>query len=216
MEDPVGVVASMINAVLFFFISLYIVFIKKDKDPSHYFFLFMTISISLYGLSEIFKYSENYQVALHLSRISLILLSIALYFFTLFAYYIRIGMNKEIPIFLLFVIIFIAGIVLGPLIEDVRPSPYGWIPVFNNLYLSLYLSSLYLYLILGIYNLVVVYRNIDRLFKTKILYLIIGALIVFLAAIVQSINMVVWRSFIPLVDISFFISGLIYFYALIK
>ncbi len=215
MEDPAGVMASIINAVLFFFISLYIVFIKRNKDPSHYFFLFMTISISLYGLSEIFKYSESYQVALHLSRISLILLSIALYFFALFTYYLRIGINKEVPIFLLFITIFTVGIAIGPLIEDVQPSAYGWIPVFNDLYLSLYVFSLYLYLLLGIYNLIVVHQNIDRFFKKKILYLIIGALIVLGATIIQSINAVL-GIFFPLVDLSFFISGIIYFYTLIK
>ena len=216
MEEPIGILASIINAVLFFFLSLYIIFIKKDKDPSHYFFLFMTISLSLYGLTEIFKYSENYEVALHLSRISPIFVFIALYFFVLFTFYLRIGINKEIFIFLIFPLIFIAGITLGPLIDDVEPSIYGWIPIFNGPYLAIYFFSLLIYFIMGIYNLLWVYGNINTMFKTKILYFVMGALIVLLSAIIQIIEIIFWRNFIPLLDISFFISGIMYFYALIR
>ena len=216
MEDMIGVFASIINAVLFFFISMYIIFIKKDKDVSHYFFVFMTISISLYGLLGIFKYSENYQVALHLSKMSLIFFGTALYFFVLFTYYLRIGINKDVTIFLMFPLLFIIAIALGPLIEGVEPSAYGWLPILNPIYLLIFSISLYIYFILGLYNLIVVYQNIDKLFKIKILYFIIGALVVLIFMIFHSISIILWKSFLPLTEISFVIAGIIYFYALIK
>jgi len=216
MDDMMGVFASIINTVLFFFISMYIIFIKRDKDTSHYFFVFMTISISLYGLLGIFKYSENYQVALHLSRMSLIFFGMALYFFVLFTYYLRIGINKEITIFLMFPLLFIIAIALGPLISGVEPSAYGWIPILNPTYLLIFSISIYLYFILGVYNLIVVYNNIDKIFKIKILFFVIGAIIVLIFMILHGISIILWRSFIPLTDVSFVISGMIYFYALIK
>jgi len=216
MEDVIGIVSGILNATLFFFISLYIIIVKKNKDYSHYFFIFITLSISLSGLFGTFKYTDDYEVALHLSKISIIFLSISLYFFVLFTYYLRIGINKKIPLFLIFPLIFIITLIIGPLIEGIEPTPNTWLFILNPGYLFIFSLFLYLYFFLGLYNLIIVYRNIDRVLKVKILYFVIGALIVLIFMVIHSVVIAIWSTYLPFPDISFILSGILYFYALTK
>ncbi len=214
MGDPVGWIATIVNAILFFFVSIYILISKREHNISHYLFFAMNISLFAYSVGEAIKFTDNYSTAIAISKLSPALLSLALYFFTLFTYYLKNGWHRYFAL-LLFIPIAISMLLSPYMIQDIRQSIYGWVSIFKMPALGIYYAILGSYLVFSIINLIVVYRSIDSVFRRKILYLIIGNVTVLIFSFLYTLEIIEKEYLLPFMNLSFLILGFIYFYILI-
>ncbi len=216
MEDPLGVVATIINALLFLFISLYILLFKRNKDASHYFFSIMTFSLFIYSVLEAFKFAGDYNLALWMAKISPSFLALAAYFFLLFTYYLKIGWDKELAILSFLPIIFAAVFSFEYLIENIRYTHFGWVEIFNFYSLLLFSILLTAYFLIGLCNLVIIYKNIEKELKIRVLYFIIGGIAVIIFSSLFILQIIENEYFLPFLNLSLVFLGVLYFYALLK
>ncbi len=216
MEDPLGVIATIINALLFLFISLYILLFKNDRDASHYLFSFMTFSLFIYSVMEVIKFTGNYNMALWMAKLSPSFLALAAYFFLLFTYYLKIGWSKSMAILSFLPIVFLVIFSYGYLIENVKYTHFGWVSIFSFHSLILYSLFLATYFILGLWNLLIIYRNIEKELRKKVLYFIIGGIAVISFSLLFILQIKENEYILPFINLSLVVLGLLYFSALIK
>lgn len=216
MGEAIGVMATVINAVLFLSLSVYILFSKREKNLSHYFFSIMSVSLFLYSVVEAFKFTEGYDTALLMARIAPSFLALSLYFFVLFTHYLRKGWNLKETIVLFLPIIFAFWISYTHMVNGLRYSHYGWVSVFNIPVLGTYYLIMGSYIILSIVNLFILHRYVEGKFKAKILYLITGSFVVLFLSLLYVLQVIENEYLLPFLNISILILGLIYFYTLIS
>ncbi len=216
MGESIGVIATIINAILFLSVSIYVLFTKGEKNLSHYFFSIMSFFLFLYSIVEALKFTEEYNTALLMARIAPSLLALSLYFFVLFTHYLRRGWNVKEAILLFLPMILAFSISYTHMIDGLRSSSYGWVSMFNMPALAIYYLIMGSYIVLGIANLFILHRYVDGKFKRKILYLIIGSFVVLFLSMLYVLQVIENEYLLPFLNISILILGLIYFYTLIS
>jgi len=216
MEDPLGLTATIINALLFLFISLYLGVFKKNKDASHFLFSFMTFSLFIYSVMEALKFAGDYNLAITMAKLSPSFLALGAYFFLLFTYYLKIGWNRDLAILSFLPIVFVVIFSYEYLIENVKYTHFGWVAIFNFYSLLLYSLLLAAYFIIGLWNLLIIYKNIERELRKRVLYFIIGGVAVILFSLLFILQIMENEYVLPFLNLSLVFLGLLYFYALLK
>ncbi len=216
MENPVGLIATAVNAFLFLFISLYMLFSRRDKDTSHYLFYLLTLSLFIYSALEGAKFAGDENIALWTARISPSIIALAAYFFILFTYYLKIGWSKELAVISFLPIVFVVIFSYLYLIDGVKYTPFGYVAIFNFKVLVFYSLSLTTYFAIGLLNLSIIYKNVSIDLKRKILYFIIGGVAVIAFSALFILQIMENEYILPFLNLSLVFLGFLYFYALLK
>ncbi|GEM_PF-5075924 len=134
---------------------------KKGSPPSttkRYFITYLLFT-GLYGMLETVAYLTPYpgaaKIVLIASRVDLLLAAYAAFSFAS-----SLSGDKESPKTAIIPTVFLAAIVSGYLITDIRPAPWGWKMVFFKPVLAIYVFGLVLFAVLVLFLLYEIYSEI--------------------------------------------------------
>ena len=216
MKEVFGIAFSLGGAIVFFSLSLYII-LKKNKDYSHYFFSLMSLFAGISELLAFFEFTNSKEIAYNLLKFDLSSLAVAAYFYLLFAYYFRGGVNWKISAGLFIPTIFVIFTVFFLLIKRMIMGPYGWAGVYYLQYNLIYGIYGIGYITAGHLILVWVYKQITgEELRKKILLLVIGSGIVMVGSIINVVIVSLIGRVFPIIETSLMLTAFIFAVAISK
>ncbi len=214
MIDLLGVAVSAAGGIIFYGLAAYIFIKAREKNPSHYLFIFVAICIGTSDFLASLEFVAPPKFGVIFLRFDLSLLAFAMYFLLCFTYYLRKGPEIDTMVSLVFPTLFIVGLVFLYLVKGMQLTYYGWVGVYEPISSLIYDVYGLVYLTWSFMNLLFLYCEISGDLRNKIKKFIIGLLIVIVVGSINSALVYVNVRLCPLLEIATAIMGVIYTIAL--
>ena len=216
MKEIFGIAFSLGGAIIFFSLSLYIIF-RKNKDYSHYFFSLFAFFAGLSEILAFFEFTNSKEIAYTLLKFDLSSLAVGAYFYLLFSYYFRNGFNKKFALISIIPTVIVIFIVFLLMIKGMVMGPYGWAGVYYIQYHLIYGIYGISYITTGHLILGWVYRELrEDYLKKKILLLVSGSGITVLGSIINIVVIILIGRIFPIIETSLMLTAFIFAIAISK
>ncbi|NPA75976.1 MAG: hypothetical protein GXO25_07865 [Euryarchaeota archaeon] len=214
MHEEFGVIFSIVGAVIFYAISVFVLS-RKNKDISHYLFSTMTIFSGSSELLAFFEFTGTMELAHFLLKFDLSFLAMAGYFYLLFADYFREGFNLKFALVALIPTTLIIVMVHTVMIEKMIWGPYGWAGVYRPLWDLVYGVYTISYLIVVVFIFWWVRRQVTEPYiKWKLNLLLTGSIVLLIGSLINVPMIITIGRVFPIIETSLMISAVIFAVAL--
>lgn len=216
MGPDFGAAFSITGAFVYYLLAGYI-FIRRDKNISHYIFIALLISLGFSETMAFFEFTGTSDRAYNLLKFDLSSIAIGAYLSLLFAEYFRSGFNWKFAIASFVPTVFVIYMVFTVMIIDMEMGPYGWAGVYHETYHLIYSTYALGYITIALGIFLKIYKAIvNKAIKSKIRIFIIATSILLLGGFSNAVVIITIGRVFPIVETSLLVYGAITTFALTK